>query len=208
MVSDWREHLCPIRILSLRLNLTGGWVSEERSHGKFPNPLMTHPSPELGFVGLAAHGKTRPGNCEDFGLIFAKPHLSLHGDTVTVWHLHPFLPLGFTYWGSRQGCGLARAPHLTFFYGMFYTCSTDGCRSSAAPFGSWLPKSSLAFQFIRSFENLKLTKRNKSDWHAAPSNLISEGQACRRCCFHPAPVPARPLFTHRLHNPQRHQVAE
>lgn len=99
-------------------------------------------------------------------------------------------------------------PLISHFYGIFYTCSTDGCRSLAAPFGSWLPKSSW---LSNSFENLKLIKRNK------------QGRGIGMLLYRASSLRCKPIATAAstqlqfqpdlylpttLHNPQRHQVAK
>lgn len=79
---------------------------------------------------------------------------------------------------------LARTPHLTFlcvFSGVLYTCSTDGCRSSAASFRI------KSFRPPDSHQNLKFLTRNRR----------GRGKLQPDLRLHTA-----------LHNPQRHHVAK
>lgn len=89
MVSDWEEHFCPPPEFSVCAGVTGRSVPEGRlgmpaKPQEHPRSPYDPPSHRAGFLvyGSIQHAKHPPcktpaGDGEDFGLVFAKPHVVL-----------------------------------------------------------------------------------------------------------------------------------
>lgn len=216
MVRGWKERLCPIWILRLCLSVTGtislgGQPGTPAKPWQYPRSPYDPPPHRTGFHGF---GSTWQFPCP------RRPQATVR---ILVWHLLSLIfpcvetlqragiLAPFCRWilprGEADGAVDWPGPLISHFWVMFCTCSTDGCRSPAAPFGSWLPKSS---RLSNSFENLKLIKRNK------------QGRGIAMLLYQTSPLRSKPIATAAstrfqfqldlylptaLHNPQRHQVA-
>lgn len=128
--------------------------------GNIPDLLMTHPA-QSWVSWVWQHMaiplcKTPPGNGKEFGLVFAKPHLPLHGDTATVWHLDPFCHWVFPTGDAGLWTGQEPPSHIPMAHAI------AGALLGVDPWQLPLEAGYPALPWLsNSFENLKLTERKK-----------------------------------------------